>query len=457
MGKTARPYPTGHFRLNPKKNATVDTPLVIQLEYVVKGKPIRRSTGYTASISQWDKKNNKGRGGVNASYGADHRNLNNRLTKLVNDTDARLELYCEKNPDKLTWDIAVAVIDKAPEARDDKGIDFAEYVKDLLQSEKERNKIGQSVYKNGLSGMNIFGEFLITEKLGTYKPDGIYISEISVSLVEKYIAWRRTVKKNSDATINHALTPILKACHKAALEGYITTLLDNSIQGMRIIASKSLQSDDDSQVRHMSEEEIKALIDFYNNDREPRRKEYVEMFLFAMYACGMRFVDVLTLQWNNIDMEKRIINKIQVKTKNRNIVPLSDKAVEILKRWKGKKGCSRFVFGMIPDDFNLDDKEALYKIRTTKTRSVNQSLEVVGENMVMGKDAKGNVIRLKYTLSFHVARHTFAVQALNQGMSMSVVSQLLGHGSSEITERVYAHYVPATLTSELEKIKLPSL
>ena len=153
MGKSSRPFPTGHYRLNPKKNASDDTPLAIQLEYVVKGRPIRRSTGYTAKPSDWDKKSNKVRGGVKASYGVDYRNLNQRLLKLVTSTDERLESYCEKNPDKMSWEIAVSIIDKTPKSRDDKGIDFVEYVNEILRNEKERNKIGQSVYKNGLSGM----------------------------------------------------------------------------------------------------------------------------------------------------------------------------------------------------------------------------------------------------------------------------------------------------------------
>ena len=44
---------------------------------------------------------------------------------------------------------------------------------------RKGTKKGQSVYKNGLSGMKVFGEFLMTEKLGTYEPDKIYVSEIS--------------------------------------------------------------------------------------------------------------------------------------------------------------------------------------------------------------------------------------------------------------------------------------
>ena len=47
----------------------------------------------------------------------------------------------------------------------------------------------------------------------------------------------------------------------------------------------------------------------------------------------------------------------------------------------------------------------------------------------------------------------FAVHALNNGMSMSVVSRLLGHSSTDITERVYAHYMPDTLASEVDKLQ----
>ena len=114
---------------------------------------------------------------MKASYGVDYRNLNQRLSKLLDSTDRRLEEYCEKNPDKLTWDIAVAIIDKKPQSREDRGIDFIQYVNDILAVEMSRNKIGQSVYKNGLSAMNLFGEFLLTEKIGTYQPDKIF-SEI---------------------------------------------------------------------------------------------------------------------------------------------------------------------------------------------------------------------------------------------------------------------------------------
>lgn len=54
---------------------------------------------------------------------------------------------------------------------------------------------------------------------------------------------------------------------------------------------------------------------------------------------------------------------------------------------------------------------------------------------------------------FHAARHSFAVFALNKGLSMSVVSRLLGHGSTDITEKVYAKFLPETLSAEVARLK----
>ena len=93
------------------------------------------------------------------------------------------------------------------------------------------------------------------------------------------------------------------------------------------------------------------------------------------------------------------------------------------------------------DSVNVDDDEALYKARNSATKCINQSLIVVGEQL-----------NLRLRLSMHVARHTFADLALNNGLSMSVVSRLLGHSSTDITEKVYARFLPETLSSEVERL-----
>lgn len=100
------------------------------------------------------------------------------------------------------------------------------------------------------------------------------------------------------------------------------------------------------------------------------------------------------------------------------------------------------MFDLVKDDLDVDDEEALYRVRNSATKCINQSLAVVGEQL-----------KFKFPLTMHVARHTFAVLALNKGLSMTVVSRLLGHGSTDITERVYARFLPETLSAELGKLK----
>lgn len=444
MGKAAKPSPTGRFRLYKTSRNKANQPLVVQIEYTVKSIAIRRSTGIYALEKDWNPKENQCRGGLKASYGPDYRNVNNRLLKRATELDTKIAEWVDKHPNQLTVDIVRAFLDNLPTTRDDNGIDFADFITTNLKNEKERNKIGVSVYKNGISGMNIFGQFLKSEKLGTYAPGRIYLSEISPDIIEKYIQWRRNIKNNSNETINHALTPILKGCQLATTQGYLKSAVNAIIQQMRIAKTKSLQENDISKVKHLTKEQLECLIGLYHNDQEERRKEYIEMFLFALYGCGLRLVDILTLQWSNIDLKNRTINKIQVKTRNRNIVPITEQAFKILEKWTNRH--DRFIFGLLPDDFDLDDSAGLYLKRNNITKCINQSLNTLSRKM-----------GLPFELTFHVARHTFAVHSLNNGVPMTMVSQLLGHSSTEITEKVYAHFVPATLCNELLKIKLPSI
>lgn len=130
-----------------------------------------------------------------------------------------------------------------------------------------------------------------------------------------------------------------------------------------------------------------------------------------------------------------------IKTGKRHIIPLSEFAINILNSWKVKRKESKFVFDLVKDSLDIEDDEAIYKARNNATKCINQSLTVVGEQL-----------ELKFPLTMHVARHSFAVMALNKGLSMSVVSRLLGHGSTDITEKVYARFLPETLSTELDKL-----
>lgn len=159
--------------------------------------------------------------------------------------------------------------------------------------------------------MNIFQTFLRSTKQGTYRAYSIYVDDITPELLDAYILWRREIKQNSDATINHSLTPILKACAYACEMGMLEPSANARIQDMRIVTKVSL-SEEESEFdgKSLNKEQLLALLEYHKTCPEPRRKEFLEIFFFAFHACGLCVVDVMTLQWGYINFEKKELKNI---------------------------------------------------------------------------------------------------------------------------------------------------
>ena len=442
MGRQKRAFPLGHLRLRAPKNYVKDKTYQVEIEYVFSGKPIRRQTNIMVRVAEWNQEGNNGRGEIRASV-PDSARLNNILNSRLNKIDGALHDYNQQHPGEVTADIIGALLDDKPVNRKDKGEDFVDFVQKRLDSELQRNKIQYSRYENGKSCMRKFRKFLKDKKLGTYAADSIYIGDITVEILDQYIAWRRDELNNKDTTINHALTPILKACNFASSMGFLDREINMQIQEMRIQEKASLEADGEKKFdgKYMTKDDFRKMVEFYNQDDRPRRKEYIEMFLFAYHACGLRIVDVASLQWGHIDFEKKELKKVLVKTNKRHTIPLTEPALRILYKWQAMGRRKKYVFDLFKDELNLDDAEALYGARNSATKSVNQALHVVGAN-----------IGLPFQLSFHTSRHSFAVHAVNDGMSMTILSRLLGHASTDVTEGVYAILLHETLAADVERL-----
>lgn len=442
--KKAAKVPKGKFIL---KSYSEKDRYSVHIQYCFRGKTIHRPVhDIVCRKGDWNPDGFNGRGELRACYGKTYQRINACMQESLNRYDAQLVEYNKEHPGLITYDVLRAILDNKPITRQDGGRDFSEFVLSLSKLRYESRKISYSRHENAVSNMKQFAKFLKQEKLGTYKPDAIYLGDITPEIVTKYIQWRREFGGNKDVTINHALTPIIQACCKASDSGFIKHTIYSDIKDLRI-AIKPSQIEEESKFDglYLSDDELRLVNQMTKNVKEPRRKEYLEMFMFSLHACGLRIIDVMTLKWRHVDFDKQQIRKILVKTAKAtgkaSIVPLDDYAVDILRRWKDKTGKSEFVFGLLPNGFKVDDEEALYKRRNAVTRSINQSLRVVGDNL-----------HLHIPLTMHKARHTWAMIALNHGTSMQKVSQLLGHKSQAVTEKVYASYLPKNLADDVNKL-----
>lgn len=395
MGRPKRLYPLGKYRLRTPKESDKNKAYPIELEYTWNRQIIRKTTNVFVKETDWNQNGNQGRGEIRVSYGSEYKRLNQLLLARVDRIDSMLAEYNEKHPNQITADIISGFLADKPLTRPDQGKDFVEFTLERLYSEYSRNKIGRSRYENGKSGMNIFQTFLRSTKQGTYRADSIYVGDITPELLDAYILWRREIKQNSDATINHSLTPILKACAYACEMGMLEPSVNARIQDMRIITKVSL-SEEESEFdgKSLNKEQLLALLEYYKTCPEPRRREFLEIFFFAFHACGLRVVDVMTLQWGHINFEKKELRKIMIKTNKRHVIPLTEQAISILRQWQEKREGCKYVFNLVKEELDLDDAEALYKARNNATKCINQSLVVVGEQ-----------IGLPFNLSMHTAKH----------------------------------------------------
>lgn len=94
-----------------------------------------------------------------------------------------------------------------------------------------------------------------------------------------------------------------------------------------------------------------------------------------------------------------------------------------------------------PHRYGSEADASLSRAIDNCNRSIGRRLKMAGEH-----------IGLTFPLGMHVARHSFAVKALNSArLNVHIISHLLGHSSVVVTEKVYARFLMPTLSKEVEE------
>lgn len=423
-----RPKPTkikGNFILRTDRKADSNGRFCVYIDYVLQSRHAKVATEVWVEEKFWDNKKRQ----VTTTHPLSTK-FNRQLEIQRREIDERIYDYSQKH--RLTLDALRALaqgrtVPKGAKSTDD----FVEYAKKVNEEEYKLGKIGVSVRDNALCGFNLFRQFLRQY----HGEDSLYIKELNAELCRQYIFWRQG-RGNTNATINKTLTPILKAARRATSEGLIDLGIADELSRLYLPTKLEQGEEDASDVHYLTEEQFGKFIALYDKVKYPRTRDYMDMFLFSFHACGLRISDILTLEWRSVNLEKREIRKVLFKSDKIHTIPLNDGVISILKRWYGRH--DRFVFGLLHDAFDLSDDEELKRMRLNKNRSILTSLKTLGDK-----------IGLPFNLTMHVARHTFAVWALNRGVDVHKISRLMGHASIIATEKVYAQFLPSTLEDEV--------
>jgi len=157
----------------------------------------------------------------------------------------------------------------------------------------------------------------------------------------------------------------------------------------------------------LSLEEIKKMLAVTENQKHC-------LMLALSYGAGLRVSEVVALRVKDIDFGGKVIC-IRGAKGGKDRISVLPSALEVsLRKWCLGKGANQLVFE--------SDRGGKLTIRTAQ-KVFESALARSGIN----KDA-----------TFHSLRHSFATHLLENGASLRVIQELLGHSSSRTTER-YTH------------------
>ncbi|MGE5443196.1 MAG: tyrosine-type recombinase/integrase [Ignavibacteriales bacterium] len=144
---------------------------------------------------------------------------------------------------------------------------------------------------------------------------------------------------------------------------------------------------------------------------------YLRNIIITALNTGMRKMEILSLKWDYIDLENKVITIPQANTKSKKTrrIPVSSALRKTLLEQKLRSGGSEFVF--------------------PSTRSKSGHLSFLDRAFAAAcKSAEIQGFR------FHDLRHTAATRIIEsrKGISLDAVKKLLGHSTIKITER-YSH------------------
>lgn len=423
--------PRASFSLRNKKSTkSKDGERALYVKVGINGGYVMKSTGIWLREDQWDP---AAQIIVNCP---DAKSLNETLDVLKRKIDRQLlENYgAMATPDDIRKFL------NGPDPEGKVHIDFYMYAHKVNQNNYDKGKYGYRCWYAKERHIEAFKKF-VQKKLFI---QSLTFEELNVSIFDKYIAYRLNELRNTSREgINKTLVPLYEAIKYAVKNGIYdqvsaAQIVENYLSGRATVYSgKSAEE----KVKFLTEEEMTSLAEFWRSLKPSSRKDALDTFFFSFYSCGLRASDLVTLEWRNIDFKKKEIRKVQVKTKRAPsvIIPLSVEAAQILERWQGRN--SKYVFDWLPEGFDITDAAQL----TTKINGFDRVMN--GHLNRTSKDLK-----FSKTLTMHMARHTFAVLALNKGMDVYMISKLLGHSSIIATEKTYAEYMRDKLNKEAQKI-----
>ncbi|GAN34857.1 MAG: site-specific integrase [Candidatus Brocadia sp. AMX2] len=229
------------------------------------------------------------------------------------------------------------------------------------------------------------------------------LSSISPKMISEYKVLRKS-EEAKPATVNRELAMLSKAFNLAVKEW--EWIKDNPVSKV----PKEKEGNDRD--RWLADDEKKRLL----NVSPPWLRNII---IFDLHT-GLRQGELLSLQWNRVNLLRRTIIIQETKSGKPRTIPLNQVAFDILT----EKSKIRNIKNDLVFSSGVGNKIDRHNLR----RAFNIAIEKAGLR----------------DFHFHDLRHTFATRLAQKGIDIYKISKLLGHHDIRMTQR-YSHHCPDSL------------
>lgn len=336
---------------------------------------------------------------IRKSY-SQHRRANLLLNKMRNDiSEIELDLH-RKNSNYSVKNIKELYLKDDSQNTDNVIIFIEQWINQRFKNKEI--KIGTVLRYEALA-----------RKLREFQ-DPILIHEFNRELIFNFKAYLKNVKKNALNTISSNLS-ILRAVANELVKQNLLDYADYPFHNIKLEYEETAR-------RYIDLEDILKIKSLNLKEETPLSKTR-DIFLFCLYT-GFRIGDALRLKCQDIHDDKIMI--IRQKTSDEFTAYLTDDTIKILEKYR--KSCqndSDYLFGIFTKENQSDPVRAFAEQRSA-TALINKYLKKIQK-----------LTEIDVELSTHCARHSLAVNALENGVPLESIKAILGHKDIHTTQ-IYA-------------------